>query len=322
MKRALPALLLGLALGAATTWFATRHLVHNAEPNEPEHTEKPAGHDPLHLDREARERIGLVMGNAVATNQTPEVAGFARVLDPAPLAQQWSDLALSRITASASRKEWERLKILFAQGQNASARALEASDAAFQRDVAAATALEARLLAAWGDALPGHAGFEELLGRLIRFESVLVRIELPVGTESANRPGSVAVIAFDRGGRQTAEWLGPAPSTDPLTQAPAFLALVAAGGLRPGMMLDAFVTTGAPPLHGVLVPSSAVVRHDGGSFVYTSADGEHFARVAVALEHPVAAGWLVTANLTNGQPIVLTGAQMLLSSEFKPEAEE
>jgi hypothetical protein len=48
-----------------------------------------------------------------------------------------------------------------------------------------------------------------------------------------------------------------------------------------------------------------------------NAAGDAFTRTEVALEHPTAAGWFVTRGVTAAQPVVVAGAQQLLSFEIK-----
>ena len=50
--------------------------------------------------------------------------------------------------------------------------------------------------------------------------------------------------------------------------------------------------------------------------MFTPRPEDRFMRVAVELERPAGGGWIAT-GLTNGQPVVVTGAQVLLSTELK-----
>src|ERR1041385_8378094 len=85
------------------------------------------------LDREMQKRMGLKTEAVKASRMTPELKGYGRVIDPAPLAALSLDLTSAQATYVASDKEFERLKLLNAQ-KTASDRALQAAEASAQRD--------------------------------------------------------------------------------------------------------------------------------------------------------------------------------------------
>lgn len=68
---------------------------------------------------------------------------------------------------------------------------------------------------------------------------------------------------------------------------------------------------------GVLIPRSAIVWLDGGPFVYVQEEEDHFAREEVLNYIPVKGGWFVSEKFKQGERIVVSGAQMLLSTEFR-----
>ena len=94
------------------------------------------------LDAATQKVMGLQVAPLAATELSPEVKGFGRVLDPAPLSVLVADLVSARTTAATSQKELARLKVL-AEQNNASARTLDAAEATAQRDAAQADAARA-----------------------------------------------------------------------------------------------------------------------------------------------------------------------------------
>ncbi|MFO1460093.1 MAG: hypothetical protein U1G08_11865 [Verrucomicrobiota bacterium] len=321
MKRVLVALLVGLSVGGASVWIAMR-LPHSGETAgiEPAHTGET---NALHLDSTTQTRIGLVVESVATTNVPFVVRGDARVLDPAPLLQVWNEVALNRIAFENSRLEWERLRTLFTTGQIATARDLETAEAAMKRNEVLIRDAEMRLNGLPGVNLVTRPNFPDLGRKLSQFETVLVRIEFPVGHRWTAPPASFFLTPLNAPELDIpGEWLGPAPSTDPQTQGSAFLALVRTNGLPPGTALIARAISPEPPRTGAFVPSGAVVRHEGDAFIYRKTGPEQFERVAVVLDQPVPGGWLVTSGIANGQPIVVTGAQVLLSNELKSRGAE
>jgi hypothetical protein len=70
---------------------------------------------------------------------------------------------------------------------------------------------------------------------------------------------------------------------------------------------------------GAFVPQAAVVQWDGLIWVFRRRGTGHYERVRVPSAHAVAGGWLVPAGdeLVPGDTVVVRGAQVLLSEEFK-----
>ena len=118
----------------------------------------PEGEMVLEVPEAAQKRIGLKLEPLAAASLSPEVKGYGRVLDPAPLAAIVSELvaaslavensrrelelahkrretetATAQLTAKTSALELERTRTL-AKQSNASERALQAAELAAQKD--------------------------------------------------------------------------------------------------------------------------------------------------------------------------------------------
>jgi len=104
------------------------------------------------VDEATQKRIKLEFASPAVADWQPEVTGYGRVLDPTPLATAMVDWATAKISAEASARENDRLKLLASQ-DNASARALEAAQLAADHDRLALDALKAKLTGDWGPAL-------------------------------------------------------------------------------------------------------------------------------------------------------------------------
>src|SRR4029453_10123084 len=89
------------------------------------HVLRTNGQSFVKLDKEYQEHAGVRLAPLEAVLRKPEVKDYGRVLDPAPLAAQVANLATARAALEASTREYQRLKILHAQDQNVSTRALE-----------------------------------------------------------------------------------------------------------------------------------------------------------------------------------------------------
>jgi hypothetical protein len=73
---------------------------------------------------------------------------------------------------------------------------------------------------------------------------------------------------------------------------------------------------------GVLVPRDAIVRTQGGLWVYRSEGKGLFRRVELRDASAQDAGWFVSAGLRSGDRVVIGGSTVLLGLESGPPAEE
>ncbi|MGE5174109.1 MAG: hypothetical protein ACM3MD_09810 [Betaproteobacteria bacterium] len=80
-----------------------------------------------------------------------------------------------------------------------------------------------------------------------------------------------------------------------------------------------YVGHGGKHTPGVVVPDSAVVWLDGKAWAYVQKGREPFFRQEVSTNHPVGEGWLVTKHFSAGDRVVVQGAQLLLSEEFRSQ---
>jgi multidrug efflux pump subunit AcrA (membrane-fusion protein) len=115
--------------------------------------------------------------------------------------------------------------------------------------------------------------------------------------------------------------IGPAPVVDPQLQGRGFLALLEGKSFPPGTVLSAWLPRPGPPAPRVHVPRSALLRHEGGTFVEVQHDAGKFERRAVVLDRPWKDGWLLAEGLRRGESVVVTGAQQLLSIELRGSAD-
>jgi hypothetical protein len=279
------------------------------------------GETVVNLDLATQKLIGLEMVTLEAAEQSPQVEGYGRVLDPSPLVRNLSEVASARVTLEASEQEYQRLKGLFDQGQNASAKALENASAVVKRDRIALRSAEAELMTAWGEPIAGRPDLAAFVGSLARLERVLVRLDLPAGQSPVGPPTGAQLHLPGVGAPVEASYLGPAPATDPRVQGEGFLFEVTnpPAGLTPGRSVTGFLQLPGGPRRGVVVPEAAVVRSAGRAWVYAQTGDTTFARREIALDDPAARGWFVTRGLAPGARLVVTGAQTLLSEERKTE---
>ena len=273
------------------------------------------------LDAVQRERIDLATAPLAAGRDDGEVAAAGRVLDPTPL----FDAALARATAHSvaerTSREVARVRLLSRGQENASARDLEIAEDDNRRARLDVEAAQARFAAAWGDDLAGRTDLGALLARLAPRHAALARVDTPAAMDALGAPTGLRVAVAMRPERALgALLLGPAPSVDPVVQGIGWLLLIEPDPPPSGTALTATLHFAERAFEGVVVPRAAVIRRDGGSFVYVEAPAGSFERRAVSLLRPRDDGWLATGALAPGDRVVVRGAQALLGAEFPQSA--
>jgi len=279
----------------------------------------------LHLDEDALARAGVQLESAQASQLAPEVLAYGRVLDPAPADEALTNLAAAHTAAEIASRELARVEGLARDRENASAREVEAARAAAARARADLELADYRVDAVLGAARGELGDFAELGQRLSRRQAVLVRVDVPGGTERPQPERGAHLVAYPQVGEElAARFLGAAPDTDPQRPGWSFLFLVtgrmAPSGLvgsspPPGSPVRARLATSGGALSGVRVPASALLRSEGRLFVFLSQGNGRFERREVAGRVLPDGSAFVTEGVEKGESLVVSGAQQLLSAQ-------
>ena len=319
----------GLVVGAAVTWIVLKQdAADDAEARkeakeEESHVRRTDGQVFVRLDREGQQHAGLKTAPLEVATLKPEVKAYGRVLDPAALSTQMVELANARAALEASTKEFNRLKVLHTPDQNVSTRALEGAEAALIHDRIALDAAQLKLVAAWGKSIATRPDLPAFVQSLASLDTALVRVDVPLGAALRAPPTGARIAAATAPELPVeAQLLGPAVTADPQMQGQGFLFLLGGSSLRPGAAVVAWLSMAGEEEKGVIVPRSAIVRHEGDAFVYVQSSADVFERQRVQLAHPTENGWFVDEASRAGQLAVVVGAQELLSEELKGQGGE
>lgn len=236
-----------------------------------------------------------------------------------------TDLVKARATARASLAEYERLRQLNQDGKNASDKAVETARAASESDAALAHNAEQSIAVIksstqlrWGPVVAnwleqGSPQLDALLNQR------MFLLQVTVTSAGSSAAPKEALVKYADGSHSSAHLVSILPQLDPRLQAPSLLYIVAAhSGLIPGINLPVFLPSG-PAQDGLIVPSSAVVWWQGKAWCYVEESSGKFAREEVATSNPVSNGWFVTEGIPADARIVTSGAQTLLSEEFRSQ---
>ncbi len=272
----------------------------------------------LNISDEVQGNMGLKVGSPVEARIAPEVLAYGRVQDPAPLAALATELATAQAAFLASSNELARLKTLSANG-NASAKNLQAAEAAALHDQLAVQSARDRLAMSWGEKLAGQDDLAGLIQSLTTLDAALVRLDLPAGQTIDASPAGARVVTLS-GTSADAEFYGTVASVDSQMQGRGFLFLLKPNSphLLANEAVTGYLKLPGDPETGVIIPRAAVVRTDGAGWVYVmGASDEVYTRTPIPLAHPTDDGWFITNGITTKDHLVVGGAATLLSEEMK-----
>jgi hypothetical protein len=266
------------------------------------------------IDAETQTRIGLKIESPVAALWQPEVKGYGVVVDPATVAAALMNLETARAAADVSGKELDRLKTL---ADNVSARTLESAKSDAQRDALAFQSAQTKFKQDWGSALAADGELAKIQTAIADGSAALVRVDLPAGETLSAPPASARIIALsDESKAVTGDFSGVTDGVNPQTQTRSYYFLVKGQPLASGAAVTGYLRISGDPLSGVVVPQSAVLRHEGKGWAYEQTGTNQFQRVEVPLDRLTADGWFVPDNLSTNSHIITSGAQTVLSAEL------
>ena len=285
------------------------------------------------IDRETLERSGIETETLAATPYQGQVRAYGMVVDVArltALSNNYLNAKTQVQTAQAklamSKPAFERAQNLYNGQKAVSLAVLEAAEAALAADQASLAAAEAqaRTLKAtayqeWGSVL-GKALIEEspMINRLIERQDFLLQITWPPGVTLPAAPPA-ATIQTRKGAQATITFVSPATRVDPIIQGLSFFYTAPAeSGILPGMNVLALLPTGKS-VDGVTVPASAIVWWQDRAWVYRRTGPDTFMREEIATELAAEGGAYIVNNIPPATEIVTSGAQLLLSEEFRAQ---
>src|ERR1017187_5068332 len=281
------------------------------------------------LDAETQERIGLKIEAPAPAQWQPEMKVYGRVLDPAPLLDAAMELGRAEIAYDSSLRELERAKQLKADN-NISDRALQDATTTHAQNRAAAQALLLKIQTSYGRKIaemmgpveipPGTQRQPDKFLEGLRNSTVLIRVDLPAGERMENQGQTARIVSLaENNAPLTATCFDLLPVMDPQTQQQGILFSAdqsPTNRLTPGEAVTAFIKTPGEIVNGVVVPASAILRHQGAAWVYVQTGTNQFARTEIPLDRQTDGGWFVSENVSATNRVVVSGAQTVLSAEL------
>lgn len=333
---AMPALSTSSLLETIDKWFeGYTEAAEDAQGNDDDdHDEDGATTDSnmiVRIDDEIADYVGVETLTLVETSFFPEAKALAKVIDLRPMLalrarhnQALAALNVAKVTEQAANKELARLN---KGGASVATKNISYAEATWREAKAKVQglnfnvqAVQDEALQAWGGKISAWvlASESKQWQRLLSRQDSLLLVMLPA---DASLSEEVSFIRIARDGSRNqarkAYFVSPALITDPQIQGASYFFKTATGKLRTGMRLDAWIPQGKDPLEGVFIPEQAIVWSSGQPWVYVQVDEEHYQRKAIQYGLTTAGGFFMEQGIDAGEHLVIQGAQMLLSEEFR-----
>lgn len=267
------------------------------------------------LNPDIQRRLGVATQRLAAVRRSTEIDAFAKVLDPAPLAQMDSDLATAEAAAGASRAQADRAMAIHAADGSVAAKDVEAAVAQAREDALKVTLLHRQLSLAWGPGLArmSDGARDRLVRALADGSAALVHVD------SHNNDGQAGArfVKIDVGDSSVrGVVIGPARAAEPRLQSSGLIVEVVGA---PAILLSVGLTQSAhieasSPQTGVVLPRDAVIRFRGADWAYVRAGGG-FERRLVQSPVPEETGFFVVQGFAPGDEVVVRGAEALFAAE-------
>jgi len=283
------------------------------------------------LSAETQAQSGIVIERLASAQYIPVFSAFGRVVDIQPLlvlraryGEVKTRVQIARAALAAAKKDADRLSKLH---KDIPAKALQQAEATRKTHLAqlggaemALNSIRGETLQGWGPVLTKTALSDDAdtLENFIAGKEVLLLVTLP--PSHALPPETTQALLFKGRNKSdpiSASLISPARGTDPVVQGETYYFRAPARHLRLGMGVDVQLSDGKPVTSGVLIPRETVVWYAGKAWAYVQIDDALFLRRSVATERETPEGWFVDEDFAPGDHLVVTGAQMLLSEEFR-----
>lgn len=224
-------------------------------------------------------------------------------------------------------KQLEQLKVLHKEAANISARELQLAKSKWDEDKARIQAIDIELqnikdnmIQKWNTKISELALKVDsaIFERLIKREEYIILVSLKAEQQLNLDTAFVFVNREDdRRNARKAYFISDAPFSDNTLQGETYFFRTRGDKLRIGMRLYVWLPNTGFTGEGVNIPAEAIVWYAGKPWAYIQIDEEHFSRRSLLDPIHASDSWLVTENFKVGDKIVVSGAQTLLSEEFK-----
>jgi len=238
-----------------------------------------------------------------------------------------SQLALAESVLPNHQLQYQRYKQLNDDDKNISDKAVQEAQLLVINDQthikttqAQLKALNDTIVAQWGQPLatlvtqhPSPGPLHDLLMQ----KKVLVQVSFPLNFKAPEGNSSILITPIqDEVTPIRADYVSQSIQTDISNIGKTYFYSAPADYLRVGMRVNVVPAQASSSMKGVIVPNQAIAWHGGMAWIYVKTKANTFLRKPVASDIELDNGWFDN-SLTPGTEVVIRGAQLLLSEEFK-----
>ncbi len=308
------------------------------------HITENAGVNIVSLSPATQQNSGITTAKLNSASFQGEIKSFGNVASidslmeaKAKFLSLKTNIDISRSGSSQNIKQYHRLKALNEDDKNVSDLAVQEALALVNSDKANVTSSELQLKnlyintkLQWGEALAKLAFEDKLaphLARLLDRRNVLIQVSLPLNTATPKVGSTINVTPLNESTSTIkAIYVSPASTSDSSGFGKTFYYSAPADLLRIGMRVNVNIANNASAAaSGVIIPNTAVVWYAGKPWAYfkqnkNKAELDQFVRKPISTDSEVDSGigngWF-NKSVDENSEVVVSGAQLLLSEEFK-----
>ena len=310
----------------------------------PSHITEDAGVNIVSLSPAAQQNSGITTAKLNHTSFQNEIKSFGSVVNidslmeaKARFLSQKTTINIARSGSGQNIQQYQRLKTLNEDDKNVSDRAVQEALAMVNADKASVTSGELQLKnlhtntkLQWGEALAKLAFEDKLaphLASLLDRRNVLIQVSLPLNTATPKAGSTINVTPLNESTSSIkAIYISPASSSDSSAYGKTFYYSAPADLLRIGMRINVNISNNvSDAAKGAIIPNTAVVWYAGKPWAYfkqgqNKAGLDQFVRMPISTDNEVGSGidsgWF-NEGIDENSEVVVSGAQLLLSEEFK-----
>ena len=304
----------------------------NEEIESPSHVADKQGISVVTLSPEIQKNSGISTTKISATSFSSAQKSVGNVVAIDSLIEAkskylnlFAETSIARAANSQNLQQYQRLKSLNEDDKNVSDHAVQVALANANADQAKVTAAQLQLKnlqittkLQWGEALAKLVFSDKLpphLQNLLNRKNVLVQVSLPLNSASPRVASSIYITPLSETNAIKAIYVSPAAQADVSNYGKTFYYSAPAESLRIGMRVSVD-TPASGANNGAVIPSNAVVWYAGKPWAYFKNGKDQFVRKPIVADSEVNGGWF-NPNISADSEVVVSGAQLLLSEEFK-----
>ena len=318
--------------------FATNVTASDINHGEDDHIESVQiinGQPVIFLDDEIQEMSGLEVLKLKQVEFQTEFIAYGKAINLSPLLtirNQYLAASAQRIGAKArltqAEKNISRLRNLH-RDEAISTRKLQQQQSQWQSDKANYNAnnYQSQLIIndsrlQWGEILTHWltASHSEQFDKLINGETTLLRVTQPANSSTSFQANTIYINPTgNRSLAFAASFVCLLPQVDTFSQGLQYIFQTDNQAIKTGMNFTAWIPQQNHNQTGVIIPESSIAWHLGQAFVFIKVDEDYFAHRNISNPIKVANGYFIASQISDGEEIVVTGTQMLLSHEFRSQ---